>query len=379
MDRTRIVALLWHQRTCAIDTRERLLASLRSGDAHVVLGTCHRVELYAALAEDMDAVRWIDERVSPEDAVEMTCLQDEAAVAHVFAVAAGLDSAVVGEPQILAQLRRAADAVAHPMLVGLFGRAVHVGRAVRATAGLSSARSVGSLAVELLVRDLADPSNASVLVIGAGEMGKLALRALVRRVRAVTIANRDFDRAASLAETYGARAIALGDVGRALREADAVLSAADTRGAVLCAPALQRLQRGAIVVDVAMPRSVDADGRALLGARYRSVDDLPGARARVASETIDAAHARCEAEAREFVAAREPERAAAIRELRDRAERLRAVKLARALRRLGHLSARDRGVVEAFSANLTHALIHAPTVALRERGANAIDGSERPR
>jgi glutamyl-tRNA reductase len=160
----------------------------------------------------------------------------------------------------------------------------------------------------------------------------------------------------------------------ALAGADAVISAADTRGALLGADVIERrLRSGPLsVIDIAVPRSLDADARALLGASYRSVDDLPGARTRVPDATLAAAFERCELEAVRFCETRAPERAAAIRELRDRAERVRAAKLARAMKHLGHLSTRDRRIVTALTENLVGALLHSPTIALRERPDAAV-------
>jgi glutamyl-tRNA reductase len=371
----RIVALAWHQRTSAIDTRERLLGVLASGADRALLATCHRVELYLALPDDADAGRMVAELGIPgRDRASMAVLEGSAAVAHLFAVASGLDSAVVGEPQILGQVRRACATATHPSLVAALARALHVGRAVRKASDLTSTRSVGSLAVDVALAAIPDPPRGTVLVVGAGEMGKLALRALVRRVGAVVVANRDVARAHELAATYGARAIPLSDVPMALAGADAVISAADTRGTLFDAALIERrLRSGPLaVVDIAVPRSLDADARALLGASYRSVDDLPGARTRVPDAAVAAAIERCALEARRFCETRTPERASAIRELRDRAERVRAAKLARAMKHLGHLSTRDRRIVAALTENLTRALLHSPTVALRERPDAAV-------
>ena len=370
----RIVALTWHQRTSAIGTRELLLSALASGPDRALLATCHRVEVYAAVAGELDIGAWLkDFALGKDERASMTVLEGASALAHLFAVAAGLDSALVGEPQILAQVRRACTMTTHPALVSAFGHALHVGRTVRARAGLASTRSVGSLAVDALLSGLPDARHAALLVIGAGEMGKLALRAVSRRVRSVVIANRDVQRAVALAEAYGARAATLADVPDELMRADAVISAADTRGAVLTAGALERrLRSGSVaVVDIAVPRSVDAAGRALLGRSYHSVDDLPGTGPQVPQATITAALADCEREAVRFCETRSPERSEAIRELRDGAERVRAAKLGLAMRRLGHLSARDRRIVEALSRNLTGALMHTPTVTLRDEGGDA--------
>lgn len=351
--------------------RERLAAVLTPSPRRIVLSTCHRVELYEVVAGDPDR-RDARHAIADADREAATAYRGADALAHLFTVAAGLDSAVAGEPQILSQVRRAylSQRGLHPLLVAALERAIHVGRTVRAAAGLQATRSVGSLAVDAVVDQLASPRDGTVLVIGAGEMGKLAVRALGKRVARVVIANRDVERATALADAHGAAAIPLDTVPAALAQADAVISAADTRGTVLTAAILARrlaFPRPFAIVDVAVPRSLDADARTLLGDRYRSVDDLRGASAGVPEATLRAARERCFAEARRFVSERAPEGKEAIQALRTRAERVRAEKLARALQRLGHLSARDRRVIEALSTTLTNALLHEPTVALREQ------------
>ena len=359
-------AFAWHQRTSPIDTRERLLAGLSSERDGVVLATCHRVEVY--FAAPPEGAAHLELTAADRDAAALYRGID--ALAHLFLVAAGLDSAVAGEPQILSQVRRAYTArrSAPPLVARSFEQALHVGRSLRIELGLRSGRSVGSLAVDRLVERLAHPEIARVLVVGAGEMGKLAVRALTRRVGHVVIANRDLTRARELAAAHGAEAIALAEVPAALASADAVVSAADTRGDVLAADLLRaRGARGPfVVVDIAVPRSVDAAGRDALGSSYLSVDDLT-AETRVPDDTLARAIARCREEAAAFLAARAPGRVDAIRALRDEAERLRAARLRRAMRKLGHLSPGDRRVVELLSTSLTNALLHRPTVELRDR------------
>lgn len=386
----RIVALLSHQRSAPVETRERLLGVLTPAPGRVALATCHRVELYAALSEDADPdalVRGLG--VAPADRPSVQVVEGEAAAAHLFAVAAGLDSAVAGEPQILRQVRQAYLAAPQldPVLARLFERALHVGRRVRRECGLTSERSVGSLAVDALLAQLEAPERSVVLVVGAGEMGKLAVRALARRVGSVLIANRDAARAREVAEANGAIPLELSEVPAALLRADAVVSAADTRGTVLDRDALRRriAERGPLpLVDIAVPRSVAEDARRLPGLRYTSVDDLPGAAVAVMPAIIERASARCAHEARRFTREARVDRVDAIVAVRARAEVLRREKVDRAMRRLGHLSARDRHIIEALSTTLTGALLHAPLTALREDRADAemirtlFDGRPRP-
>lgn len=369
----RLITLAWHQRAASLDARERLLARLAPASERALLTTCHRVEVYAAANGPRSVLASLP--LDDEDRTTVRVLTDADALAHLFAVTAGLDSAVAGEPQIQAQVRRAYrghDGL-HPLIATAFERALHVGRVVRQASGLEGARSVGSLAVDAAIARLAAPERATALVVGAGEMGKLAVRALARRVGTVIVANRDTERARALADAHGATAIALADVAAALERCDAVISAADTRGGLLTADLLAprlRSARPLVVIDIAVPRSVDAIGREALGGSYLSVDDLPGAAARVDEATLRAARRRCELEAARFFHERAPASLAAIRALRERADRLRAAKLERALHRLGHLSPRDRRVVEALSTTLTNALLHEPTVALRQRRAD---------
>jgi glutamyl-tRNA reductase len=360
-----LVAHVAHQRDAALDTRERLLVTVTDRPGRLVLATCHRVEIY----ETVDRV---------EAVPEMRTLVAEDAAAHLFRVATGLDSAIAGEAQILRQVRAVYEAASgdlHPMLRRLFERALHVGREIRRTTRLGDVhRSVGSLAVDAAVQALEDPAAATVLVIGAGEMGKLAVRALSHRVAGVLVANRDRARAEAVAAMSGATALSLEDVPAALPRADAVVSAADTRGTVLTRALLASRvrERPLVIIDIAVPRSVAADARDLPGLRYRSVDDLTDETAAVPPDVVTLAAERCSREAVVFVCEwRERAAAEAIRDVRASAESLRRAQLERALRRLGHLGERDRRIVEALSTGLTNAILHAPTVALREEPARS--------
>lgn len=368
----RLIALLWHQRTAPIDTRERLLDVLPRANGSVLLETCHRVELYAAVPGDVAAGEWLAGRahLAESDRACMTLVEGAPVAAHLFRVAAGLDSVVAGEPQILRQIRRAygESSGPHPLLARLFERALHVGRTVRRDGGFATERSVGSLAVDEVVRALPDAARRTVLVIGAGEMGKLAVRALAHRVGRVVVANRDRARAATVADAFGAASASLADLPSILSAADAVISAADTRGEILTEPLLRaRLASGPLLLlDVAVPRSVAEDARGLGGLDYRTVDDLPGAAATAPVASIATAVARCGAEAERFVRESAADRVQVIVALRSQAEDLRRQKLERAMRRLSHLAPRDRRIVEALSTTLVDALLYPPTVALRE-------------
>ncbi len=379
----RLALLHAHQRDVPIAARERLAAALTDlppAPDRLVLATCHRVELYAAITADAEprAALAASSGLAADDPLfrHAACSTDLAAARHLLRVACGLDSAVRGEAQILTQLRRVFDEARvatplHPVLTRSFQRALHLGRELRATSALGEVRrSVGSLAVDEAVRLLGDPMRATVLVIGAGEVGKLAARTLARRVGTLLIANRDRARAEEVAELAGAGALGLDAVPGAILMADAVISAADTRGALLTAAVIvpRCARRPLVLIDIAVPRSVDATARAAPGLVYRDVDDIASSGPVLADEVVAEAERRCAEEAAKLVdSLRVHAAAATIRDLHDEAEALRKRQLARALAKLGHLGERDRRVVEALSGSLTRALLHRPTLALRER------------
>ena len=368
-----------HQRDADLNARERFAADVASrvGPDLVVLSTCHRVECYAAIPPGVDALAWIRDRVlrADEDLVPVVEEIGEAAVRHLFRAAMGLDSVVRGEGQILGQLRDTYDRARQrfslaPVLSDVIQHALHIARDMRSSSSLGQVQSsVGSLAVDALVACLPNASTATVLVVGAGEMGKLAARALASRVGAVKIANRDIARARELARSIGATAQGLDDLEDAIREADAVISAADTRGAALTEELLaRRLEHGPLVlVDIAVPRSVGEGARSLPGLTYRSVDDLGSGRGAARDDDVALAEQRCIEEAQTFITSRAGRAAApTIEALRQRADAIREQQLDRAISKLTHLDARDRAVVEALADGLTGALIHRPIVSLRE-------------
>lgn len=373
-----------NQRDADIDVRERFadaVSTVDGADVLVVL-TCHRAEVLATGPASRPALA---ERLGTDLPAVGHLRTGRDAALQLLRIACGLDSAIRGEAQILGQLRRRFDIARTSGLDPALGlatrRALELGRELRRTTPLGSVRrTLGSLAVDAALAGIPDPATATVLVIGAGEIGKLALRALGSRAGTVIVANRDAERAASVAAEHGAVAIALERVGDALDGAAAVIAAADTRGAVLTPERLRaRLARGPLtVVDLALPRSVPAEARTLSGLRYVDVDGLGAATGSdLDGATITEVEARCAVAADALVRdLRARAAASAISALRGRAEAIRAAHLDRALARLRHLPERDRRIVESMSESLAHALIHEPTVRLREspeREASARD------
>jgi glutamyl-tRNA reductase len=372
------------QRDADVGVRERFAESLSTvhGADLLVLLTCHRAEVLVAGTADRDALA---ARLGTDLPDAGHLHGGRKAAVRLLRIACGLDSAIRGEAQILGQLRRAFEVARSsgldPALALAARRALELGRELRRTTPLGSIRrTLGSLAVDAALAEIPEPARATVLVVGAGEIGRLALRALGSRAGSVVVANRDAARAATLAAEQGATAIPLERIDGALQEAAAVIAAADTRGTVLTPERIRaRLARGPLtLVDLAVPRSVSAGTRALPGLRYVDVDGLAAADGSALDDaTAAAVEARCELAADALMSElRARAAAAAISALRRRAEAIRAAHLDRALARLGHLPERDRRVVESLSESLAHALIHEPTVRLREspeREASARD------
>ena len=375
-DASRIALFSLHQRDAGLDLRERFVRDLPPlGRDAFALTTCHRIEIAIAIDGSGDPRRSIADRLRMELPTEGTVRTGADAVLHLIRVACGLDSVVRGEAQILGQLRRTFDAARengglHPSLALVVRRAIELGRELRRTTALGTVRrSLGSLAVDAALEGLAEPGQASILVVGAGEVGKLALRSLTGRAGRVFLANRDADRAAALAAAHGACAVPLADIDAVFGEVAAVIAAADTRGTVLTADRIEaRAALGPFtIVDLAVPRSVEPVSRQAPGLRYVDVDGLASAGSQVAPDIVADLDRRCEAAARAVVSELATRRAApTIRALHERAEEIRLRQLERALSRLAHLSPRDRQVVESLSEGLAHALMHEPTVRLRE-------------
>jgi glutamyl-tRNA reductase len=372
-----LVSWSLHQRDAPIAARERLAASAPAAvdRGALALVTCHRVELFACLPRQVEPKEWL--AGSAEGLGQATVRTDAAAVTHLFRVAAGLDSAIPGERQILGQLRRAyaARSAAFPALLSAaVERALHHGRLLRARTALGSVtRSIGSLAVDELLRELPEPDRATILIVGAGEVGKLASRALRRRVGRILVISRSGESAKVGAALAEGEAIALADVAGALDAADGVISAADTRGTVLTSDLLRaRVARSRlVVVDIAMPRSLTADARSLEGLRYRCVDDLR-AEVTVSGDVIALCEETCRAAAEVFVRESGARDAApVIAALHARADGVRKRQLDRALAKLGHLSQRDRDVVAGLAQALARGLLHEPTAALRANPSRA--------
>lgn len=378
----------------------RRLEGLGSVRESVVLSTCNRVEVYAEVAlyhqGFQDLKRFMSEAtdVPVEEFVEplYSHYEDDAAE-HLFAVAAGLDSMVVGEPQILAQIRAAyrradAEGATGPNLARLFQRAVRAGRRAREETGVgtSPAAFVEAGAV-LAERHLGRLAGVSALVVGAGEMGALAARVLQERgVGRITVLSRRPARAERLARKVGAGHGGLDTVGEALAEADLMVTSTQATSPVIPAEAVRRAAerspRPRFLLDLAVPRDVEPEAARVPGVRLADIDDLgralEGSRADPREE-VARARAVVHEEARRYAVDRRTARLAPLIEaLQTRGEAVRSSELRRLAGRLDGLSEREREAVEAATRRIVRRLLHDPVVRLKDlAGRGAEDGAAR--
>jgi len=354
----------------------------------VVLSTCNRTEVYASVERFHGAYADVREFLSglahlPPEAFgdHLYAHYDEAAADHLFTVAAGLDSAVLGESEILGQVRTAweralEEEATGPSLNMLFRHALEAGKRARTETAIGQkVTSVSTAAVAMAQERLGSLEGRAVLVVGAGEMGEGMVRALIDAgARSVRIANRTWQRAVDLAEAVGATPIHLDDVGPALTEVDLLLTSTGATSIILehadIAPIVeQRAGRPLLIVDIAVPRDVDAGAGDLPGVTLLDMDDL---RAHAESGLADrrrevgAVRAIVDDEVARYLersSAREV--APLITALHQRAEELREAELARQQRHLADLTDEQRAAVEAATRAALAKVLHTPTVALK--------------
>jgi glutamyl-tRNA reductase len=394
-----IVAGINH-RTAALAVRERLefrkhevaaaLDALRESSGWreaVLLSTCNRTEVYAVEGEqDATGVVWsaFSARLDADASGYGYVRRDRDAVTHLFRVASGLDSMVLGEAQIHGQVRDAWElcrAQSGVVLNRLFQTSLQVaGRVRQETAIGRGAGSVSSAAVQLARQIFGSLAGRNAMVLGAGEMAELALECLIDHgVRTSIVANRTFERAEELAARYGGTAMRFEECWAALADIDVLVSSTAARHPVVSVdhvrPALgRRGDRALCILDIAMPRDVDPAVGRLENVFLYNLDDLQAVvsanlerrRAELpgAEELIDAEVARYWDWLAGLAAV------PVLTDFRSRMDDVRARELADALRRLPHLPEADRAVVEELSRSLMNKFLHGPTVRLRSAVAN---------
>jgi glutamyl-tRNA reductase len=370
----------------------RRLLELEAVTEGAILSTCNRVEVYAEVssyhAGFLDLKRFLAEsrEVAPEEFAEplYSHYEDDAAE-HLFRVAAGLDSMVLGEPQILSQVRAAhrmaqQEGAFGPTLSALFRGAIRTGRRARAETAIGGSPAAFVQAGATLAEQvLGDLHNRSVLIVGAGGMAIVAAKHLRDRgVGHLRVVNRNVDRARRLADRAGGEHAGLDSLAPALAAADLVVSSTGATGTVIEADAVRDAVRGRaarplFLLDLAVPRDVDPDVATIAGVLLADIDDLRdtlAVRDAQATREIERAKDVVAEEVTRFSAWRRAVRLAPIiQALRARGARIQASELARVGPRLAGLSEREREAVQALAEGIVAKLLHDPIVKLKASSA----------
>ncbi len=391
-----------NHRTAPVEVRERLAfegTDLERGledllripvvKGAVILSTCNRVEIYTHVDDPEGAVPSIKKFLSDFHSLDPRALEnalyfhaDSDAVRHVFRVAASLDSMVVGEPQVLGQLKDAFEfALARGstgiLLNKLMKKAITVAKRVRTETRIAeNAVSISYAAVELTKKIFTDLSEKRFMLLGAGEMAELAVKHLINNgVKDVAVANRTHERGIELAREFCGRAVKFEDFIKELLNTDIVICSTGAPSYILHKSDMQmimkaRKNRAVFIIDISVPRNIDPAVNQLDNVYLYDVDDLQGI---VDSNLMGR---RKEAEKAEGIVQEEVgkfmkwlsslDSVPTIVALRNRAEEIKRTELERLMNRLDGVSEKQRKIIEYALTAVVNKLMHPPTVALKE-------------
>jgi glutamyl-tRNA reductase len=397
-----LLAIGASHKTASLALRERLslpegrAASLlgelvRAPEVHeaVAISTCNRTELYLVAADPVDAESLALSALARQAGIRPTellgnlySLRGTDAVRHLFNVAAGLDSMIIGENEIQGQVRRSyelalVEGTTGPITNRVFRDAIAAGKRARSETGIGRLRvSVSSMAVELAQQVLGDLASRRVLVIGAGENGEITARALADRgVHTIFVANRRYDRAIGLAARFGGEAVRFDELPELLAEADIVVASTASPHQIVGREELAlvlegRTGRPLLIIDIAVPRDIDPSVRDLPGLTLYDMDDLQHAVARNMSgreaEAVKAAGL-IELEVDRFARwLGSLEIVPTIAALRERGDEIVAQVLRENDERWESASENDRRRLELMARAVVSRLLHEPTLRLKD-------------
>ena len=357
----------------------------------LIVSTCNRVEIYAAApGNDKEAARediasFISEfHEIPREKLDphLYNLEGEDAVGHIFRVSSSLDSMVVGETQILGQVKEAFACAAHLQSTGnilnrLLAKAFSVAKRVRTETRIAtSAVSISYAAVELARKIFGELDGKTVMLIGAGEMAELAARHLLTNgVEHILVVNRTYERAVTLAEEFRGTAAPFDELEQQLELADIVISSTGAPGTVIHKKMMQnvikrRRNEPMFLIDIAVPRDIDADVNEIANVYAYDIDDLEGVvdtniktRSKEAAKAEDIVQAEV-VQFRDWMRSREA--FPTIVSLRDWAEEVRRAELERTLKKMGEISEADRKRIEAMTEAILNKLLHRPISTMKK-------------
>jgi glutamyl-tRNA reductase len=385
--------------TTPVEIRERLAVStdhLSEALKHLqhyvsqglILSTCNRIEVYSVAegaALTQPAVDFLRSRATISDA-ELSpyiySFRNDAAVGHLFRVAAGLDSMIIGEFEILGQVKNSLEAAEKAGMVGyplrtLFHQGLRVGRQVREKTGISkNALSVSSVAVDLAAKAIGDLTKCHALVIGTGEAGRLVAKALKERgVTQITVTSRSYEKASAMAKSLGGSSVDIGSLGQELTGCDIAISCTGAPHFILDLKTMEnamsaRSNHPLVIIDIAVPRDVDPEVRHLSNIFLYYIDDFThiSERNRKQRETeIKNATEIIEAEVKRFSSRwQQMEVKPVISGLVEKAEAIRQAQLKLTLKKLRRLSTEERQSLEAMTRAIVQKILHDPIQHLKK-------------
>ena len=391
-----------NHKTAGIDVREKLafngtkleeglqkIKALPDIKEAVILSTCNRVEMYVNVNNPAKAYEFIKDFLSVFHGIERASLEtalytheNVSAVKHIFRVAASLDSMVVGEPQILGQLKDAFEFSLQKKATGillnkLMKKAISVAKRVRTETKIAeNAVSISFAAVELAKKIFEDLSTKSFMLLGAGEMAELAAKHLMSSgVKDVIVANRTYETGCSLAKEFNGRAVRFEDFPHEMISADIVICSTGASKYVLMKEQMQRVMKErrhkpVFIIDISVPRNIDPEINNIDNVYLYDVDDLQG----VVDSNVQGRQK--EAEKAEGIIAEEIETfqrwqssldaVPTIVALRDRADLIKKEELEKLLHKLPALDEKEKKDIEYMANAIINKLIHPPTAALKE-------------
>ena len=354
------------------------------------LSTCNRVEALYTTEDPEEAIKSVVSMMSylgdiPEDRFlsNLYTFKDAEAIKHIFRVASSLDSMVMGEPQILGQIKDAyyqatTEKTSGVILNRLMHRSFHVAKRVKTETGVSDAAvSISYAAVELAKKIFYDLSGKKVLLIGAGEMAELAARYLLSHgVASIAVANRTFNRAVQVAESFGGDPVSFEEIGAQLLEVDIVISSTASKEVVIKHDQVKnclrkRRNRPLFFIDIAVPRDVEPSVNDLGNVYVYDIDDLKGV-TEINMEQRKQEAVKAERIVQEEVIKFEKwmktlEVVPTIVSLKEKAEAIRQAEIQKSIHHLGDLTPSQMKTIETLTLSITEKIINDPILVLKRK------------
>ncbi|QPJ65920.1 MAG: glutamyl-tRNA reductase [Candidatus Nitrohelix vancouverensis] len=357
---------------------------------HIILSTCNRVEIYARVKDQDEGIRSLKKFIAEFHGLSFNDLdryfysyRDYRCVEHLFCVSSSLDSMVLGESQVLGQVKDAYNQARAMQATGmvlnqLFEKAFTVAKKVREETGIAERGvSISSAAVELARKIFEDLENHSILLVGAGEMAELAAKHLISYgVKTVYVASRTYERAVTLASTLNGAAIDFANFNEELHRADIVITSTGAPHFIIKKEMIEqaihkRKNKPMFFIDIAVPRDIEPEVNELENVYLYDIDDLQSVvsanikeREKEAIEAMDIIHGEVE-KFNNWVDSLDA--VPTIVELRNKAELIRQKELDRTLKKMGSLSEEDRLSIEQMTTSIINKILHHPTINLKKK------------